>query len=161
MAVFCKTIEEFTQALPITGSLAGLDHGTRRIGFAVSDLTRRVAVPVTTLQARKFTTMAKKLLPLLEEYTICGLIAGDPRSQHGKIGPRAQSVRSFLYDLQRLKNLDLPILLWDERYSSQALSHTGTTRGTDHHAACYILQGALDRMRQHKTLARTPSDTPI
>jgi len=145
--------EEFAKAVPQMQALAGLDLGTVTIGVAVSDGFQSVATPLETIKRKKFTIDAEKLLSILKERSIAGIVLGLPRNMDGSEGPRCQSTRSFARNLSRLT--DLPISFWDERLSTvaaeRALLEADTSRKRraeviDHVAASYILQGALDRM---------------
>ena len=146
-------ILEFAASLPPNRAIAGLDLGEKTIGFAVSDLRRGVATPILTIRRTKFTADATKLLALVAERQIAGLILGLPLNMDGSEGPRVQSTRAFARNLERLTAL--PITFWDERLSTvaatRALLEADTSRKRraeviDHVAASYILQGALDRM---------------
>lgn len=147
-------IADFAAALVPGRAVAGLDLGTRTIGVAVSDRMRGVATPLTTIRRTKFTEDAAALLRLVAERDLCGLILGLPRNMDGSEGPRCQSTRAFARNLSRLT--DLPIGFWDERLSTvaaeRALLEADTSRKRrseviDHVAAGFILQGALDRLR--------------
>jgi putative Holliday junction resolvase len=152
--VICPTLEEFAAALPRAGGVTGLDLGTKTIGVAVSDGLRQVASPLTTLRREKFTVDAAALLRLIAERDLKGIILGMPFNMDGSEGPRCQSTRAFARNLERLT--PLPIGYWDERLSTvaatRALLEADTSRKRraeviDHVAAGYILQGALDRLR--------------
>ena len=109
------------------------------------------------MKRSKFTLDAARLITLIQEREIGGMILGLPRNMDGSEGPRAQSTRAFARNLSRLPELEtLPISYWDERLSTvaaeKALLEADTTRKRraeviDHVAAGYILQGALDRLR--------------
>ena len=146
-------IEDFATALPTQRAVFGLDFGEKTIGIAASDLRRSVATPITVIRRTKFTEDAGKLLALIAQRNIAGLILGLPRNMDGSEGPRAQATRAFARNLARLT--DLPIGYWDERLSTvaaeRALLEADTSRKRrneviDQVAAGYILQGALDRM---------------
>jgi putative Holliday junction resolvase len=133
--------------------LLGLDLGTKTIGLALSDLSRTVATPLSTVTRRKFAQDAAALLAIIDQHDVKGLVLGLPISMDGTEGPRCQSTRSFAANLLRLR--PLPIALWDERWSTtvvtRALIEADTTRRrraelVDKMAAAYILQGALDSM---------------
>lgn len=152
--MICESLADFAAALPRVGGLAGLDLGTKTIGFAVSDGLRHVASPITTIRREKFTLDAAALLKLVAERELKGIILGLPFNMDGSEGPRCQSTRAFARNLSRLT--DLPIGYWDERLSTvaaeRALLEADTSRKRraeviDHVAAGYILQGALDRLR--------------
>ena len=147
-------IESFAAALPGHAALAGLDLGEKTIGVAVSDRMRSVATPLQTIRRTKFTADAAALLAIAGPRGIGGLILGLPRNMDGSEGPRCQSTRAFARNLSRLT--ELPIGFWDERLSTvaaeRALLEADTSRKrrsevSDHVAAAFILQGALDRLR--------------
>ena len=150
-----EEISEFAKDLPNLGAIIGLDLGTKTIGLAVSDLLRNVATPLETIKREKFTKDAEKLLTVCDDRAIKGIVLGLPRNMDGTEGPRAQSTRAFARNLNQKTNL--MITFWDERLSTvaaeKALLEANTTRKRrseviDHVAASYILQGALDRLRQ-------------
>ncbi len=150
-----EEISEFAKNLPNLGAIIGLDLGTKTIGLAVSDLLRNVATPLETIKREKFTKDAEKLLTVCDDRAIKGIVLGLPRNMDGTEGPRAQSTRAFARNLNQKTNL--MITFWDERLSTvaaeKALLEANTTRKRrseviDHVAASYILQGALNRLRQ-------------
>lgn len=132
----------------------GLDIGTKTIGVAISDVTRTVATAVGTIRRRKFSTDAAELLALAKERGAEGFVIGLPVNFNGTEGPRAQSCRAFARNFAALT--PAPIALWDERLSTaaaeRALLEADASRKRraaiiDAVAAAYILQGALDRMK--------------
>src|SRR6516165_3015758 len=141
-------------SLPPRGALIGLDLGTKTIGVATSDPDRRLATGVETVARTRFATDAGRLMALAAERKAVAFVLGLPLNMDGSEGPRAQSTRAFARNLARLT--DLPIALWDERLSTAAvereLNAADVSRGKrkaviDQHAAIFILQGALDRLR--------------
>jgi len=152
-AMLTEDAEEFAAALPPRGGLLGLDLGTKTIGIATSDPDRRISSPVTTLKRGKFTANLVEFRALIAERGTVGLVMGLPINMDGSSGPRAQSSRSFGRNLVR--ELDLPVLLWDERLSTVAMereligldtSRRRRAEVIDEMAANFILQGALDRL---------------
>lgn len=144
--------------LPPRGSLLGLDLGTKTIGVATSDPDRRLAAPVETIARQRFESDARRLLQLAAERAAVGFVLGLPINMDGSEGPRAQSTRAFARNLTRLT--PLPVALWDERLSTAAVeraliaadaSRAKRKAVIDQHAATYILQGALDRLRRIET----------
>src|SRR5580658_9960421 len=140
--------------LPERGALIGLDLGTKTIGVAASDPDRRVAAPVETIARKRFNLDAERILELAAERRVTGFVLGLPINMDGSEGPRAQSTRAFARTLAQLT--ELPIGLWDERLSpaavERALIAADASRARrkaviNQHAATYILQGALDRLR--------------
>lgn len=142
----------FREALPERGRLAGLDVGTKTIGIALCDASWTIASPAETIQRKKFTVDAAKLRQLAAAQLVKGLVIGLPLNLDGSDSPRTQSVRAFARNVEAM---DLPILLWDERWSTQAVTRTlldaDASRArraelVDKLAASYILQGAIDAM---------------
>ncbi|MGH6672331.1 MAG: Holliday junction resolvase RuvX [Xanthobacteraceae bacterium] len=140
--------------LPLRGVLIGLDLGTKTIGVAASDPERRVAMPVATVARKRFAQDAQRVIDLASERGAGGYVLGLPINMNGTEGPRAQATRAFARNFAKLT--PLPIALWDERLSTaaveRAMIEADTSRARraaviDQHAAAYILQGALDRLR--------------
>jgi len=149
--------EEFAAALPSHRALIGLDLGDKTVGVAISDLMGTVATPRETVRRKKFTLDAARLLEIIKERDVGGIVLGLPRNMDGSEGPRCQKTRAFARNLSRLT--ELPIGFWDERLSTvaaeRALLEADTSRKRraeviDHVAASYILQGALDRMSHQR-----------
>lgn len=145
----------FADALPSAGALLGLDPGEKRIGVAVSDTTRLIASPIDTITRAKFAADADAILKLYDARQCVGLVIGLPLNMDGSSGPAAQSARAFARNLLGLR--DVPLLLWDERLSTSAVTRTlieadasRRRRGAvvDKMAAAYMLQGALDAMQE-------------
>ena len=141
--------------LPARGTLIGLDLGSKTIGVATSDPDRRLATPVETIVRRKFATDASRLLALAAERNATGFVLGLPVNMNGSEGPRAQATRAFARNFALVT--ELPIALWDERLSTAAVeraliaadaSRAARAKVIDQHAAAFILQGALDRLRR-------------
>ena len=155
--MICAYIQDFAAALPANRAIAGLDLGEKTIGVAISDLRRMIATPTDIIRRTKFTEDATRLLALLTERAVAGILLGLPLNMDGSEGPRVQSTRAFARNLTRLT--DLPIFYWDERLSTvaatRALLEADTSRKRrkeviDQVAAGYILQGALDRIAHLK-----------
>ncbi len=154
MSVIYDDYEEMAAALPQMQALMGLDLGTKTIGVAVSDVMQTVATPIETVKRKKFTLDAARLVEIVKDRQIGGIVLGLPRNMDGSEGPRAQSTRAFARNLLPL--VPCPIGFWDERLSTvaaeRALLEADTTRKRraaviDHVAAGYILQGSLDRLK--------------
>ena len=149
--VITNDTTEFATAAP-HGKLAGLDVGTRTIGVAICDAGWHFAGPLETIHRTKFTQDLEALRKTLEREQIVGIVVGLPLSMDGSDSPRTQSVRAFA---RNLAPLDLPILLWDERWSTQAVeramieadvSRARRAEKVDALAAAHILQGAIDAL---------------
>ncbi|MGI9170633.1 MAG: Holliday junction resolvase RuvX [Caulobacteraceae bacterium] len=143
-------------ALSASAPLVGLDLGEKTIGVAVSDTSRAIASPLGLIRRTKFTDDATAVFKLMGSRAAGGIVVGLPVNMDGTEGPRCQSARAFARNLHRLK--DIPIAFWDERLSSAAVNRVLIGEGdvsrarradlVDKLAAAWILQGALDRLRQ-------------
>ena len=143
---------EFAVALPELGKLAGLDVGTKTIGLAVCDAGWTFAGPAETIRRTKFSADLQLLRAFVAREAVVGLVVGLPLNLDGSDSPRTQSVRAFA---RNLEPLGLPILLWDERWSTQAVeramidadvSRAKRAVAVDKLAAAHILQGAIDAL---------------
>ncbi len=153
MIVVTAKPADFAAELPQDGGkLAGLDVGTKTIGLAICDAGWHFAGPSGTIRRTKFTKDLDQLRDFVAREHIAGLVVGLPLSMDGSDSPRTQSVRAFA---RNLAPLGLPILLWDERWSTQAVeramikadvSRTRRSEKVDSLAAAHILQGALDAL---------------
>ena len=143
----------FAEASAGAPRLIGLDLGTKTIGIALSDVGRQIASPLETIRRVKFTPDVARIVSLCATHAVGGLVIGLPLNMDGSEGPRAQSSRSFARNLKPL--LPLPVLFFDERLSTAAVTRTlleadasRARRGelVDKLAAAYILQSCLDVM---------------
>jgi putative Holliday junction resolvase len=140
----------FRSALPDGGRLLGLDVGTKTIGTALCDAGWSFASPAELVRRTKFTADKAVLAALAAAQSVKGVVVGLPLNLDGTDSPRTQSTRAFA---RNIADLGLPILLWDERWSTQAverqmiaedLSRAKRAERVDKLAASYILQGAID-----------------
>ena len=147
-------IEDLPPHLGRDARLLGLDVGTKTIGMALSDVTRSVATPFDTIHRTKFTVDAKTIREVVEKNQVGALVIGFPLNLDGSEGPRAQSTRAFARNLAA--HVEVPMVFWDERLSTAAVerhlieadaSRKRRAEVVDRMAAAYILQGALDRLR--------------
>jgi putative Holliday junction resolvase len=150
-------LAQFAEALPARAAILGIDPGEKRIGVAISDLTRLISSPLDTIVRTKFTADAEALLKLYDGRQCAGFVIGLPLNMDGSSGPAAQSARAFARNL--LAKREAPVLMWDERLSTAAVTRTliesdasRRRRGevVDKVAASYMLQGALDAMQERK-----------
>ena len=152
MATLTADTSEFLAAVANGGKLAGLDVGTKTIGLAVCDAGWHFAGPAETIRRTKFTKDLEELRAFIGREHVIGLVVGLPLNMDGSDSPRTQSVRAFA---RNLAPLELPILLWDERWSTQAVeramidadvSRAKRAGKVDALAAAHILQGAIDAL---------------
>ena len=131
--------------------LLGIDPGTKNIGLAISDVSKTIATPLDVLTNVKYKNLVNYIKNIQHKNGLSGIVIGYPVNMDGTIGPKAQSSNSLADNL--FKDINLPILLWDERLSTSAvekmLINADITRdkrkkNIDKLAASYILQGFLD-----------------
>ena len=143
---------DFREALPEGGRLLGLDVGTRTIGVALCDASWSIATAADLIKRTKFAADLERLKAFAAAQSVAGIVVGLPLNLDGSESPRTQSVRAFA---RNVEPLGLPILLWDERWSTQAVTRTlieaDASRArraelVDKMAAAYILQGAIDAL---------------
>lgn len=146
------SVLDFRAALPGGGALIGLDLGTQTIGTAFCDAGWRFASPGKTMPRGKFTADKAQISALASERSVAGIVIGLPINMDGSEGPRSQSSRAYARNLEAL---DLPILLWDERWSTasaegaliaQDISRAKRADRIDAAAAAVILQAAIDAL---------------
>ncbi len=142
----------FREALPQGGRMIGLDVGTRTIGTALCDAEWSFASPALLVRRTKFQKDKAALAALIAQQQVKGVVIGLPINLDGSESPRSQSTRAFA---RNLEDWGLPILLWDERWSTVAVERTLIEQDAsrarraeliDKMAAAYILQGAIDAL---------------
>jgi putative Holliday junction resolvase len=143
---------DFRADLPEGGRLLGLDVGTQTIGTALCDAGWTIATPAELIRRTKFSVDRAKLREIIGAQLVRGIVIGLPLNLDGSDSPRTQSTRAFA---RNIDELGLPIFLWDERWSTQAveramiaadLSRAKRADRVDSAAAAYILQGAIDAL---------------
>ncbi|MBX3565100.1 MAG: Holliday junction resolvase RuvX [Sphingomonas sp.] len=143
---------DFRAVLPAGGRLLGLDVGTRTIGTALCDAGWSFASPAQLIRRSKFTRDKAALAELISTQAVKGLVIGLPLNLDGTDSPRTQSTRAFA---RNLDDIGLPILMWDERWSTVAVERTLIEQDfsrarraemIDNMAAAHILQAAIDRL---------------
>ena len=142
---------DFIDQINIAQTLLGLDFGDKTIGIAVSDKSKTIATPIITIKRKGILKDIEKLLSILEEYDVGGIILGLPLSLDGNENERTEKVRNFAKEIKKCK--DIKIAFQDERYSSDviykelrknSISKDKIKKKIDQMAASYILQGFLD-----------------
>jgi putative Holliday junction resolvase len=150
--VIAASPADFRAALPGGGRLLGLDVGTKTIGTALCDSGWTIASAAELIKRTKFGADLGKIEALIAAQAVKGVVVGLPLNLDGSDSPRTQSIRAFA---RNLAPLGLPVLLWDERWSTQAVtraliaadaSRARRAELVDKMAAAYILQGAIDAL---------------
>jgi putative Holliday junction resolvase len=133
--------------------ILALDHGTKRIGVAVSDELKSIAQPLEFIPAEPFSAFVDRLKELVQEKDVELILVGMPRNMNGTYGPAALKVEQFVAVLKTV--VALPIKTWDERLTSAQANRfliQGNVRRdkrkekVDQAAAAILLQSYLDRL---------------
>jgi len=128
-----------------------LDHGTKRIGIALSDPTGSIAQPMGYWPASPFGEFLERLRAFIKEKEVVLLLVGMPRNMDGSYGPAAQKVDEFVGALRQA--ITVPVQTWDERLTTvqanRLLIEGGLRREKRKHkvdslAAAVLLQSYLD-----------------
>lgn len=135
--------------------ILAIDHGTKRMGIAVSDELRMMAHPVEYIPAEPFSAFLARLKELLQEKEVELVLVGMPRNMDGSYGPAALKVQEFVAVLKDA--IPMPIKVWDERLTSaqanRFLIEANVRREkrkekVDRMAAAILLQSYLDGLNQ-------------
>jgi putative Holliday junction resolvase len=128
-----------------------LDHGTKRIGVAVSDELKMIAQPLEYIPTEPFDAFLVRLKQLIAEKEVELVFIGMPRNMDGTYGPAAQKVQEFIAQLK--PEISIPIKTLDERLTSAQANRVllqGNVRRADRKqkvdamAAAILLQSYLD-----------------
>lgn len=131
--------------------ILAIDHGTRRMGIALSDEMKTIASPVEFIPAEPFADFLERLRTLVREKEVELIVVGMPRNMDGSYGPAALKVQEFVAVLKSA--VAVPIRTWDERLTSAQANRfliQGNVRRekrkekVDAMAAAILLQSYLD-----------------
>lgn len=117
--------------------ILALDHGTRRIGVAISDELKMIAQPLEFIPAEPFEAFVGRLKQILNEKEVELVLVGMPRNMDGSYGSAAQKVNEFIAALRN--EIPLPIKTWDERLTSAQANRI-------------LIQGNVRRDKRKKTV---------
>lgn len=133
--------------------ILALDHGSRRIGVALSDEMKMIAQPLEYIPAEPFAAFLERLKHLLREKEVELVLVGMPRNMDGSYGPAALKVQDFVAALKAA--ITVPVKTWDERLTS-VLANRFLLQGNvrrdkrkekvDKMAAAILLQSYLDSL---------------
>ena len=151
-------IEDFKKKLDKKSRIMGIDPGGKRIGIAISDENKIVAIPYTTIIKNNYPNFIKEIKKIVNEYQIKGIVIGNPINMDGSTSQSSQSAKDLAINLS--KDVTKNITLWDERLSSQgafnlssdlAVNTTKKVKKLDENSAQFILQGTLDYLTKENT----------
>ena len=148
------TIEEFKNKITKKSRLLGLDLGSKRIGIAVCDDHQSIATPFRTINKGSTIQFIDELKSIIKENNIEGIIVGNPINMDGSLGPSSQSIKDICKNI--LRSINVPLCLWDERLSTVGAFNLSSqldvnvskkVKNIDKNAAAFILQGAIDYLK--------------
>jgi len=137
--------------------ILGLDYGDKTVGVAVSDILGITAQSLETIRrdgAEVFKPVIKRLKEIVEQYNVTEIVLGYPKNMNNTLGDRCRKTEEFKERIK--KTIKLPIVLWDERLSTMAVTRAMIQADmrrdkrkniVDQQAAAFILQGYLDSKR--------------
>jgi putative Holliday junction resolvase len=133
--------------------ILGIDHGTKRIGIAISDELGMIAQPLEFIPAEPLNNSLARLKKIIDDRGVELLLVGMPRNMDGTYGPAAAKVNEFIATLKTV--ITTPVKLWDERLTSaqanRVLIQANVRRDkrkekVDMTAAAILLQSYLDNL---------------
>ena len=148
------TIEEFKKKKINKTRLIGLDLGSKRIGVSICDEMQSIATPFKTLNKINTHKIVQDIKVIIQENDIGGIVIGNPINMDGSLGPSAQSVSDISKNIS--KSINVPVCLWDERLSTVGAFNLSSqldvnvskrVKNIDQNAAAFILQGAIEYLR--------------
>jgi len=117
-----------------------LDHGTARIGCAISDPSGTLATPMAVIEPPE----ARAVSELVSQYEVDLVVVGLPLHMSGEEGSQAALARTFCAELEAV--LDVPVETYDERLTTrmaEASRREGAKAAPDSIAAAHLLQAYL------------------
>jgi len=148
---YILSIDEFKTKIGTNSRLLGVDPGSKNVGIAICDENKIIATPLIIIKRSSFKSLINELIQIIKDNNIKGIVVGNPINMDGSMGPSAHSVLDFTKNLS--KNIEIPLVLWDERLSSKGAFKISSNLGSnvtsrvkklDKNAAAFILQGAID-----------------
>ena len=133
--------------------ILAIDHGSKRIGIAVSDELKMIAQPLEFIPAEPFADFLARLEELIRDKEVESILVGLPRNMDGSYGLAASKVHDFVAALKSA--VAVPIKTWDERLTSAQANRLliqGNVRRdkrkqkVDAMAAAILLQSYLDSL---------------
>jgi len=148
------TIQELRTKIDQKTRLLGIDMGSKKIGISICDDKRLIATPLQTIDFISLDKLIESLKELIKENNIKALVIGDPINMDGSYGKASQSIRDKTAIIS--KKIEVPTVLWDERLSTVGAFNLSSqldvniskrTKNIDKNAATFILQGAIDYLK--------------
>jgi putative pre-16S rRNA nuclease len=119
-----------------------LDYGSARCGCAISDPTGTLATPLPAIADAGSEGGLDRIRALVAEQRAGVVLVGLPVSLSGEEGPQAQEARAFATRLG--ERLEVPVEMWDERFTTSLARRTPGRHAEDSRAAAHMLQSYLE-----------------
>ena len=148
------TIQELKTKIDQKTRLLGIDMGSKKIGISICDDKRLIATPFQTISFISLNNLIEDIKKLIKENNIKAVVIGDPINMDGSHGKASQSIKDKSALIS--KKIKIPIVLWDERLSTVGAFNLSSqldvniskrTKNIDKNAATFILQGAIDYLK--------------
>ena len=145
------SMDEFKTNIRYKSRLLGIDPGKKNVGIAICDENLMVATPLMIIKKDNFKKMMSEINLIIKENSIKGIVVGNPINMNGSKGKSSQAALDFSKNIS--KNITIPVVMWDERLSSEGSFKISKELGTntssrvknlDKDSAAFILQGAID-----------------
>ncbi|EER21837.1 MULTISPECIES: Holliday junction resolvase RuvX [spotted fever group] len=152
-----KNLQEFYRLLIPNAPLIAIDYGSKKLGIALSNQERSIAMPLNTITEINKKIVITSLLNIIEKYKVCGVVIGLPIDMSGAVTEQTNIVMKFAEELAESINLPIPVYLQDERLTTKAannfLKSFGVKRkdrnnNDDAVAASMILETVLDSIKK-------------
>jgi putative Holliday junction resolvase len=118
-----------------------LDFGAARTGVAISDPTGVVARPLCVVERAASEAGIDELSRLVREQDAGRVVVGHPLTLRGERGEQARATERFAETLRAA--LDVPVVLFDERFTTDLAQQTPSSTSEDARAAAHLLSGYL------------------
>jgi putative Holliday junction resolvase len=134
--------------------IMGLDIGSHTIGVAITDEMRITAQALKTIRRKSKEQDFEEIIRIIDQFKIGKIVVGLPKNMNGTLGKQAEMVFQWIKAIR--ERVDLPIVTWDERFSTVEasrvlleadLSRKKRKKTIDKLAAVIILQGYIERDR--------------
>jgi putative holliday junction resolvase len=142
----------------LSGRVVALDYGSARCGVAVSDPTRTLATPLDPVLQPATRKGFGRLVARIEELAPATVLVGLPLSLSGGDSDQTRETRAFV---QRLRDrLNMPIEVYDERFTTKLARRSGGVMAEDSRAAAVLLEEWLSRRPSHEPHPADTSEGP-
>jgi putative Holliday junction resolvase len=134
--------------------IMGLDIGSHTIGVAITDELRITAQGLKTIRRKSKEEDFEEIIRIIDQFKIGKIVVGLPKNMNGTLGKQAERVLQWIKTIR--KKIELPIVTWDERFSTVEasrvlleadLSRRKRKKAIDKLAAVIILQGYIEKDR--------------